>query len=61
MMLAEKQSLCGKPVSLNGTPAVISGAKGPFAHVRSLTKPYSGEWTWEAVRRIVADGGDFRL
>jgi hypothetical protein len=59
-----RRRLCDTPVTLNGEPATISGVKNGFATVRYV-RPSCGcygsvEFAWEAVRRIVANGGAFR-
>lgn len=58
--LAERRALCSARVTLNGSPAVISGAQREFAHVTDLATRLSAEWAWETVARVVAAGGAFR-
>jgi hypothetical protein len=53
------QELCAAEVTLNGNPAIISGHRLSFAKVTDLTTGLSAEWSWTAVRRIVANGGAF--
>lgn len=61
----EKRALMAQPVTLNGHPAIVSGALGPFAVVRTLAPaPHhhiSGQWSWPAVARVVQAGGNFKL
>ena len=65
MTIDQKRELMAKPVTLNGLPAIISGACGPFAVVRTLAPaPHhflSGQWSWPAVARIVQAGGAFKF
>lgn len=67
MLQSQKDALTDTPVTLNGQPAAISGRLSLFPIVRTL-KPqtergqhYAAEFTWQAVARIVAAGGDFRI
>ena len=61
----EKVKLIETPVTLNGHPAIVSGAVGPFAYVRTLAPcgkhHIGGEFSWPAVARIVAAGGAFKI
>lgn len=60
-VLEKRSGLCHtKPVTLNGKPAVISGYRNPFAAVIQLSTGLSAEFSWEAVERIVAKGGEFK-
>lgn len=57
----DRLALCQeRAVTLDGHPAVISGARERFASVRTLTGGYGTEWAWSTVARVVANGGDFR-
>lgn len=56
----DRLALCRAPVTLDGEPAAICGARLTFARVVTLPHGRVCEWPWEAVRRIVAQGGDFR-
>ena len=51
----------GKPVTLDGRPATVSGFMLKFAKVRSLDGKFSGEWSWPAAVRVVDNGGAFYL
>lgn len=58
--LDRRRDLCAKPVTLNGQPAVISGAKLPFATVLTLDPcGLACEFAWSTVDRIIANGGQF--
>ncbi|MDE1971009.1 MAG: hypothetical protein KGI50_05550 [Patescibacteria group bacterium] len=46
---------------LNGKLAVISGWEHDFATVASLDGVLTGQWTWEAVSRIMRTGRNFTL
>ena len=63
MTLVEKRKLMEAKVTLNGEPARIIGAFGPFATVRTTeqTPAWAGEWTWETVRRVVNTDGKFKI
>lgn len=52
---ARRRALCERPVTLNGEPAVISGALRRFATVTSLVTGLSAEWSWAAVQRVIAE------
>lgn len=55
-----RRELCQERVTLDGQPATISGYRQPYATVRILTgAQYGHQWSWEAVERIVAKGGEF--
>ena len=57
-----KREFCGKPVTLNGKPAVISGAWRPFALVRTLHDGglTCAEYAWETAAKIIMHGGNFK-
>ena len=55
-----RHELCQHKVTLDGVPAVIGGVSNRFAKVTQLPHGLSAEWSWEAVARIVANGGNFR-
>lgn len=58
--LDRRRDLCAKRVTLNGQPAVISGAKLPFATVLTLDPcGLACEFAWSTVDRIIANGGQF--
>jgi hypothetical protein len=51
-------------ITLNGKPAVITGCRRDFAYVCQLRGTDASEWSWEAVRRILArekDPGAFKF
>lgn len=52
---ARRRALCAQAVTLNGEPAVISGALHRFATVTSLASGLSAEWSWAAVQRVIAE------
>lgn len=52
---------CDTDVTLDGLPAVVSGAALPFATVRTLDMSRTAEYAWETVARIIAShDGRFR-
>ena len=60
--VAARRELCEKSVTLDGKPARIAGAFCSFATVASLDGKLRGEWSWDAVRRIVVEkNGAFAL
>lgn len=58
--LAERRELCAAEVTLNGEPAIISGALMDFARVTNPRTHESYQWAWGSVRRVVANGGQFK-
>jgi hypothetical protein len=54
----ERLALCGR-ATLDGRPAIVSGASRPFAIVTDRATGLSAEWSWQAVARIMARGGTF--
>lgn len=58
--LAERRALAAKRVTVNGDRAAIGGVRNPHAHVIRLSDGAIWEWSWPAVARVVAKGGDFR-
>ncbi len=51
----------GAPVSLNGKPALICGILNDFARVCQVGAPYVGaDFSWAAVERVMAKGGEFK-
>lgn len=58
--LVDRYALCDTPVTLDGKPAKIAGAKRDFATIRTLPDGASYEWAWETVARVVANGGAFK-
>jgi hypothetical protein len=57
----ERRALCAERVTLNGAPAVVTGARNPFAVVATLSAPHvEAEYSWTAVERVIARGGTFR-
>ena len=60
LTLDDKRALCAARVTLNGAPAIITGARNPFATVASLKGPqHDATFSWPAAARIVARGGTF--
>lgn len=56
MNTSEKRDLIARTdLTLNGQRAIVSGALGPFALVRSLERPISATYAWETVRNVVAN------
>lgn len=47
-------------VTLDGKPAIVRGARLPFAKVGYLNGP-AVEFSWEAVERVLDGGGQFKL
>lgn len=58
--LEARRALCEAKVTLNGKRAKIMGARKQFATVAQFDTGLSAEWSWEAVARIVANGGNFK-
>lgn len=49
------------PVTLNGQPAKVVGAKLDFAHVVDLATGLSAEWAWSTVEHVITNrNGEFR-
>ena len=48
-----------QPCTLNGKPAKITGRLNEFATVGALQGWMASEFSWEAVARIMAKGGNF--
>ena len=46
-------------ITLNGKPATICGARLRFAVVAQTPLGESYEWSWDAVERILSQGGEF--
>jgi hypothetical protein len=61
-ILERRQQLCEATVTLDGGPAIITGAKLPFAKVEPLRSGSGGavEFAWPTVERIISNGGAFR-
>jgi hypothetical protein len=61
-LLLERAALCDTPgVTLDGEPAVITGARNPHAMVRTLRPGGpAAEFAWPTVARITAAGTAFR-
>lgn len=59
MTQKERDSLRGVSVTLDGCPAVIQGFKNPFGTIAALPDGPEVQWSWGAIRRIVAAGGHF--
>lgn len=60
----QKQALIqgAKKITLNGEPAVISGAKNRFATVRSTKSGASVDFSWDTASRILTHReGAFRI
>lgn len=58
--LDERRELCAADVTLDGRPARIAGSRNDFATVRVRATGLGAEWSWPTVRRVVANGGEFR-
>jgi hypothetical protein len=59
--LDARRALCAARVTLNGTRAIVTGARNPFASVVSLDGPqYDAEFSWAAAARVIAKGGAFK-
>ena len=48
-------------MTLNGERAKICGRKLDFPVVAQIDGKMEAEYSWEAVKRIVAGGGDFEM
>lgn len=53
--------LAGGMITLNGEPATIAGRVLDFPVIRSLESHTSAEFSWSAVARILAAGGEFEI
>lgn len=58
--LEERKALCQAVVTLNGEPAKVNGYANRFAAVTVKANGLSAQWSWEAVQRVVANGGAFK-
>ena len=58
--LERRRELCSQAVTLDGAPAVLSGAARTFAMVRPLPRGAGYQWAWETAERIMANGGEFK-
>lgn len=57
----ERLKLCQANVTLDGRPARVMGAKFKFAAVVFDGDSMTGyQWSWSAVKRIIANGGKFK-
>lgn len=56
----KRMEFCMAKVTLNGLRARVSGVRNPFATVTQFGTGLSAEWSWEAVERIIANGGKFK-
>ena len=59
MTYDERIALVHTPVTLNGQPARICGARNRFASVIDSKTGLGAEWAWETAARIVKNGGNF--
>lgn len=59
--LEDRRALCAQPCTLDGRPAVILGAREPFATVCDKSTGAGAQWAWETVARVMARGGAFKL
>lgn len=57
---AKRLELTQATVTLNGEPAYVMGINRPFAIVTQKNSHLSAEWSWEAVERVIANGGNFK-
>ena len=57
---ARRLELTQATVTLNGEPAYVMGINRPFAIVTQQKSHLSAEWSWEAVERVIANGGHFK-
>lgn len=51
---AERVALAANRVTLDGKDAVILGTDKPFAYVMQMRSGLMAEYSWEAVKRVVA-------
>lgn len=58
--LAKRLGFTDAEVTLNGERAKISGVRNRFATVTQMRSRLSCEFSWEAVERIIANGGRFQ-
>ena len=58
---AHRDAWCGERCTLAGRPARVVGRRHPVATVATLAEPWAdAEYSWPAVARIMADGGNFK-
>lgn len=57
----ERERLITAHVTLNERPAHVRGRLPAYPSVISLDRELQGEWSWDAVSRIVARDGKFKL
>ena len=55
----DKDDLAGRLCTIDGKPATISGRLLEFAVVGSFDRTTKAEFSWEAVKRIMAKNGKF--
>lgn len=61
MKQIDRQQFLCIAVTLNGQPAQIVGVKNDVATVRTIDpNGPSFEWSWQAVERVVKNGGNFK-
>lgn len=60
LTLQQRRDLVAVPVTLDGEPAVITGAQNEFATIATLRGGRAAPWSWPAAERVVQAGGHFR-
>lgn len=55
-----RRELCNMPCTMNGKPAQVSGALLRFAVVSERDSGLACEFSWQAVERVLANGGAFK-
>jgi hypothetical protein len=55
----DKEAFVLAPITLNGAPARIISPRSAFANVSDKRTGLSAEWSWSAVRNVIAKGGAF--
>ena len=61
LTIEEKKNFFDVKATLDGKPAKIRVQENGFARVYQIENTcYGAEWSWEAVARVVANGGKFK-
>lgn len=58
--LDARRDLIDRRITLNDHPAYIVGVREQFAMVRDAETHLGCQWSWEAVQRVIENGGHFR-
>jgi hypothetical protein len=58
--LDERRELVRNEVTLNGKRAIVCGVSNDFATVAQIPQGESYAYSWHAVKRVIANGGNFK-